>query len=392
MKDHTKAVTAGRPPMRSGSTVSHPVHHASTIFFETLDELMAVGQTMKGDGLTYAVHGTETTYAFEAAVTAIEGGYRTRICSTGAQALSGALLSFLSAGDHALIPDCCYGNTRDIATGLLARLGIEASFYDPLIGGGIRDLIRPETRVVFTESPGSQTFDVQDVPAIAEEAKRRGCVVMMDNTWASPLYFKPFEHGVDISIQAVTKYIGGHADLVMGAVTATEEHYPALQKGWYELGLSGAPDDAFLALRGLRTLPLRLPRHWATGVRIGEWLMERAEVAEVIHPAMPHDPGHALWSRDFLGAAGLFAFVLREDLSSREHLRALVEGRHHFGMGFSWGGFESLILPQRPKRTASPWPRPGRPRGQLVRIHAGLEEPDDLIGDLAEGFAAMARV
>ncbi|MCL5778941.1 cystathionine beta-lyase [Limibaculum sp. FT325] len=392
MKDATRAVTAGRNPDTSARIVNPPVYHASTVLFETLEDLKAVGKKRDGDSVTYGVHGTPGTYAFEEALGALEGGYRTRVCNSGAQALSGPLLSYLSSGDHVLIPDACYGNTRDLANGLLARMGIETSFYDPLIGGAIRDLIRDNTRVVFTESPGSQTFEVQDIPAIAEEARKRGCIVMMDNTWASPLYFKPFEHGVDVSIQAVTKYVGGHADLVMGAVTTTEAAYPALQQGWRALGLSGAPDDCFLALRGLRSLHVRLPRHAETGLKLGEWLMGRPEVAEVIHPAMPHDPGYRIWKRDFLGTTGLFAFTLDERLSSRAHVAALVDHLRLFGMGFSWGGFQSMILPTNPRRTATAWPRPGRPRGQLIRIHAGLEDANDLIDDLAEGFARLRRV
>jgi len=392
MKETTRAVLAGRRPKGQARTVNPPVYRASTILFDTVEEVKGTAKIRYGDGLTYGVHGTPTTFALEDAIAEIEGGFRTRLCSTGAQALSGPLLSFLSAGDHVLIPDCCYGNTRVIAQTLLARFGVAAEFYDPLIGGAIRDLMRPETRVVFTESPGSQTFDVQDIPAIAEEAKKRGAVVMLDNTWASPLYFKPFEHGVDVSIQAVTKYIAGHADLVMGAVTCTEAAYETLQPGWYALGLSGAPDDSYLALRGLHTMPLRLERHWQTGLALGEWLIERGEVAEVIHPAMEHDPGHRLWARDFSGAGGLFAFVLREEMSSPAHVAALCDHLELFGMGFSWGSFQSMILPSNPKRTASPWPRPGRASGQLVRVFAGLEDPGDLIDDLARGFERLSAV
>ncbi len=392
MKDATRAVTAGRSPGPDRRFVNPPVYHASTILFDDIAALAATEGTRKGDAVTYAVHGTPGTYAFEEALAALEGGYRTRICSAGAQALSGPLLAYLSAGDHALIPDACYGNTRDIAMGLLPRFGIEVDYYDPLVGAGIADLMRPNTRVVYCESPGSQTFEVQDIPAIAEAAHARGAIVMLDNTWASPLYFKAFEHGVDVSIQAVTKYVAGHADLVMGAVTATEAAYPTLQEGWYHLGLSGSPDDTFLALRGLRTIHLRLPRHWETGVALGEWLRARDEVAEVLHPAMPHDPGHAIWARDFMGAGGLFAFWLTERLSGRDQQAAFFGALDLFGIGFSWGSFQSMIMPVRPRRTASAWPRPGQPKGQLVRIHAGLEDLDDLRADLDRAFAAARAV
>jgi len=389
MKDATKAVTAGRRPHENHGAVNPPVYHASTILSPTLDAMMALSRVEDADATTYGVHGTPGTFAFEEAMAVLEGGFRTRLCSTGLTACTAPLLCFLSAGDHLLVPDNCYGPTRRFANKMLKRMGVETTYYDPLIGGGIRELMRDNTRAVFTESPGSLTFEVQDIPAIAEEAHRRGAVVMMDNTWASPLYFKAFEHGVDVSIQAVTKYVGGHSDLVMGSVTTTEAAYPPIREGWKELGLSGSPDDTFLAMRGLRTLAARLPRHWESGLRVGEWLKGRPEVAEVLHPAMEHDPGHALWRRDFLGASSLFGFVLDEGLSSHAHLAALLDGLELHGMGASWGGFESLLIPRNPPRSATDWPRPGRPKGQLMRIHVGLEDPDDLIADLAAGFERM---
>ncbi len=386
MKDATRAAHAGRRPGPDPRFVNPPVYHASTILFDSMADLKATGRIRSGDGVTYAVHGTPGTFALEQAIAEIEGGHRTRLCSAGAQALSGPLLAFLSAGDHLLMTDSCYGNTRDLCRGMLARMGVETTFYDPLIGAGIGELIRPETRVVYTESPGSQTFEVQDIPAIAEAAHAAGAVVMMDNTWASPLYFDAIGHGVDVSIQAVTKYVAGHGDLVMGAVTTTEAAYDTLQRGWYELGLSASPDDAYLALRGLRTMPLRLARHWETGVRLAEWLAGRPEIAEVIHPALEGDPGHALWRRDFRGAGGLFAVVLDAGLSDPERVAAFVDHLALFGLGFSWGSYQSMILPARPRRTATAWPRPGRPTGQLVRIYAGLEDAEDLIEDLAAGL------
>ena len=394
MKDATRAVTAGRRPEAHSGTVNPPVYHCSTILFPTVASLKASREVAPGDGVTYGVHGTPGTFAFEEAIRAIEGGFRTRLCNSGLQAVTMPLLSCLSAGDHLLMVDTAYGPTRTFCDGTLRRLGVETTYYDPLVGGGIRELIRPNTRVVFVESPGSWTFEVQDIPAIAEEAHQAGALVVMDNTWASPLYFKPFEHGVDISVQAITKYVGGHSDLVMGSVTATEEVYPKIQRGWQELGLCGSPDDVFLAMRGLRSLHVRLPQHWQAGLRLGHWLIERPEVAEVIHPAMEHDPGHAIWARDFLGASSLFAFTLREDFSSEAHLAALLDQLERFGMGFSWGGFESLLIPISPERlrTATPWPKPGRPKGQTLRIHVGLEDTDELIEDLKVGFARMRAV
>ncbi len=392
MKDATRATHAGRRPHDNHGMVNPPVYHASTILSPTLAALRELDATEDADATTYAVHGTPGTFAFEEAVAALEGGFRTRLASTGLLACAAPLLCYLSAGDHLLMVDTCYGPTRRFCHKMLKRMAIETTFYDPLVGGAIRDLIRPETKVVFTESPGSLTFEVQDIPAIVAEAKRRGCTVMLDNTWASPLYFKPFEHGVDVSIQAVTKYIGGHSDLVMGAVTTTEAAYPQLREGWKQMGLHGSPDDVYLAMRGLRTLAVRMPQHWKNGLVLAEWLAARPEVAEMLHPALPGAPGHELWQRDFLGAASLFSFVLRPEFSSEERLAALLDGLELFGMGASWGGFESLLSPRTPPRSAAPWPRPGRAEGQLMRIHVGLEDPDDLITDLEAGFQRMGRV
>jgi len=392
MKDATRATHAGRRPHDNHGVVNPPVYHASTILSPTLAALRELDATEDADATTYAVHGTPGTFAFEEALAALEGGFRTRLASTGLLACAAPLLCYLSAGDHLLMVDTCYGPTRRFCHKMLKRMAIETTFYDPLVGSGIRDLIRPETKVVFTESPGSLTFEVQDIPAIVAEAKRRGCTVMLDNTWASPLYFKPFEHGVDVSIQAVTKYIGGHSDLVMGAVTTTEAAYPQLREGWKQMGLHGSPDDVYLAMRGLRTLAVRMPQHWKNGLVLAEWLAARPEVAEMLHPALPGAPGHELWQRDFLGAASLFSFVLRPEFSSEERLAALLDGLELFGMGASWGGFESLLSPRTPPRSAAPWPRPGRAEGQLMRIHVGLEDPDDLIADLEAGFQRMGRV
>jgi cystathionine beta-lyase len=392
MKDATRATHAGRRPHDNHGVVNPPVYHASTILSPTLAALRALDAVEDADGTTYGVHGTPGTFAFEEAVAALEGGFRTRLASTGLLACAAPLLCYLSAGDHLLMVDTCYGPTRRFCNKMLKRMGIETTFYDPLIGGAIRDLIRPETKVVFTESPGSLTFEVQDIPAIVAEAKRHGCIVMMDNTWASPLYFKPLEHGVDVSINAVTKYISGHSDLVMGAVTTTEQAYPPLREGWKQMGLNGSPDDTYLAMRGLRTLAVRMPQHWKNGLVLAEWLAGRPEVAEVLHPALPGATGHDLWKRDFHGASSLFGYTLHPEFSSEAQLAALHDGLELFGMGASWGGFESLMKPSNIPFGATFWPRPGRPRGQLIRIHAGLEDTGDLIADLEAGFARMGRV
>ena len=307
------------------------------------------------------------------------------VVGSGKAAITATLLALLKAGDHLLIVDSVYAPTRRFADHTLSRFGIETTYYDPLIGHGIAELIRPETRVVFCESPGSVTFEVQDLPAIAEAAHAAGAVVITDNTWASPLYFKPFAHGADISIQAATKYVGGHSDLMMGVITTTEELHHRLQAPLYEVASVAAPDDCYLALRGLRTLAARLERHQRSALQLADWLSHRPEVAKVLYPALPGAPGHELWKRDFLGASGLFGFVLRP--CSKTQLAAMLDHMELFGMGYSWGGYESLLIPTHPEaiRTAVPW----RAEGPLLRIHVGLEDPADLIRDLEAGFARL---
>ncbi len=391
MKDGTKATHAGRRPKDYDGVVNPPVMHASTILYPTVEHMRSERTTRAGDSVTYGVHGTETTFALETAIRALEGGYRTRLQPSGLVACTLPLLAYASAGDHVLITDSVYGPTRAFCDGMLTRMGVEVEYYDPLIGGGIKQLLRKNTTVVWVESPGSWTFEVQDIPAIAEAAHTVGATVIMDNTWASPLYYKPFEHGVDVSTQAVTKYIAGHSDLVMGSVTCTEEAYDRFQRAQQETGICPSPDDVFLAMRGLRTIHVRLPHHMQAGLQVAEWLAGREEVAEVMHPALPTDPGHALWKRDFLGASSLFAFILKPEFSGPEGQAAMLDNMNLFGMGFSWGGFESLLIPIDPPkiRTATEWPRAGRAEGAVMRIHVGLEDVGDLIDDLDEGFARL---
>lgn len=390
-RDATLAAHAGRCPKKHFGTVNTPPYRASTILYPTLSSLRKHRSVPTGDAVTYGVHGTPGTFALEEAVAALEGGFRCRLAPSGLAAISGPLLSFLNAADHLLVADSVYGPTRIFCDGTLSRLGVSVEYYDPLAGAQVVDCFRPETRVVFMESPGSLTFEVQDVPAIAAAARAHGAVSMLDNTWGTPLHFKPFRHGVDISIHAATKYIAGHSDLVLGTVTANAEHYPALRRGWAELGLCASPDDAFLALRGLRSMSARLARHEESGLKIANWLLARDEVAGVLHPALPDDPGHVLWKRDFTGACGLFSFFLQRELSNEDALAKMLDGMEFFGMGYSWGGFESLLIPAepRPLRTATAWPRPGMPDGQMLRIHVGLEAPEDLMQDLDEGFARL---
>ncbi|MBM3566847.1 MAG: cystathionine beta-lyase, partial [Alphaproteobacteria bacterium] len=289
------------------------------------------------------------------------------------------------AGDHVLIPDAVYFPTRKLCNGLLAGWGVETTYYDPMIGGGIGRMIRPNTRLVFTESPGSLTFEVQDIPAIAEAARARGVPVAIDNTWSAGYYFQPFRHGVDISIQAATKFIAGHSDAMLGMITVRAGLYQRIKETVVATGVCAGAEECYLGLRGLRTLAARLPRHQETGLKIARWLKSRPEVARILHPALPECPGHDIWKRDFTGACGLFSVVFND--FPKAAVEAMLDGMELFGMGYSWGGYESLIIPVYPAkvRSATGWPH----KGPTVRIHAGLEDPDDLIADLEAGLARL---
>lgn len=382
MHDETRVTTLGRDPHRHHGIVNPPVYHASTILYPTLEALDA---PRTRDGYYYGRYGTPTTRALAEAVAALEGGDAGFVVGSGKTAITTVLLGLTRAGDHILVTDSAYQPTRGFADGVLRRFGVETTYYDPRIGAGIDELIRPNTRLVFTESPGSITFEVQDIPAIVAAAHRRDVPVVMDNTWSAGLYFKPFAHGVDVSIQAATKYVTGHSDVMLGTITTTEALRGPIQDAFNELAGAPGPDDCYLALRGLRTMATRLARHQETALEIARWLERRPEVEAVLHPALESHPDHALWRRDFTGSSGLFAFRLPP--VSRTALAAMLDHMELFGMGYSWGGYESLLIPTAPAkiRTAVPWPE----AGQLLRIHVGLEHPDDLIRDLEAGFARL---
>ena len=380
-KAETRLAHAGRAPARYHGFVNTPIYRGSTVLFPTLASLEANAQDF-----TYGRLGTPTVKALEEAIAELEGGTRTLLTPSGLSAIAAALLAFVSAGDEILVSDSVYRPTRRFCDHVLKRLGVRTIYYDPLIGSGIKKLLSAKTKLVFAESPGSQTFEVQDIPAIVKAAHDAGAVVILDNTWATPLYFKPFAHGVDVSIQAATKYIVGHADAMLGAITASEKVARAVEKSHEDLGLCPGPEDAYLGLRGLRTLSVRLARHQQSALELARWLKSRPEVARVLHPALPSDPGHALWRRDFTGASGLFAIILKP--ASHAALAAMLDGLSLFGMGYSWGGFESLILPFDPRdyRTATTW----EAEGPALRLHVGLEDVDDLKADLEAGFARLA--
>ncbi len=383
MDRETRLVHAGRDPERQEGIVNPPLYRASTILYPTMAAYEGRFER-RYTSYAYGIHGTPTTMALAEAVAELSGGARTVLLSSGLSAVTQALTAFLRRGDHLLIADTVYQPTRAFCQDVLARYGVDVTFYDPRVGADIAGLIRPTTRVVYLESPGSQTFEVQDVPAIAAAARARGAVVMLDNTWATPLHFRAFDHGVDVEIQALTKFVAGHSDLLLGAVTTrTEELYRAVRDGASTFGDCPAPDVCYEALRGLRTLAVRLRHHEASALRVAEWLARRPEVARVLHPALPDDPGHALWKRDFRGASSLFGVLLRT--GSVSAVAAMVDGLGLFKIGASFGGFESLIVPVRPDRTARPWREPGF----LLRLHVGLETVEDLIADLEAGLARL---
>jgi cystathionine beta-lyase len=391
MRDETKLIHAGREPEKFEGAVNTPVFHASTIVSGSVQEYHQKRKAWYNEvpGTYYGRFGTPTIDGLQDAIAGLEGGHRCVLYPSGLAACAGAMLAFLATGDHLLMTDSVYGPSRNFARGTLRRYGVNTSFFDPVVGSGIEKLLQPNTRVIYLESPGSLTFEVQDVPAIAEVAHRHGITVIIDNTWGTPLYFKPFAHGVDVSVQAATKYIVGHSDAMLGAVTCTKDAWPALRRSTYELGQTAGPDDVYLGQRGLRTMAVRLKQHWHTGLALAEWLERQPEVERVLHPALPSHPGHALWKRDFVGACGLFGVVLKGGIP--EHaLAALIDGLDLYAIGASWGGFESLIVPfdASEVRSATKWPYPG----PCFRVHAGLEHVDDLIADLDAGFGRLRKV
>jgi cystathionine beta-lyase len=377
----TRLVHAGRDPAEQHGFVNTPIYRGSTVLYPTVDDL----QHRRGR-YVYGTKGTPTTEALERAWTEISGAAGTVLTPSGLAAITVALMSCLKAGDHLLVTDSAYRPTREFCNGVLARFGVDTTYYDPLVGSGVAELFRSNTRAVLTEAPGSQSFEMQDIPAIAEVAHARGAVVLMDNTWATPLLFPPHERGVDLAIEAGTKYLSGGSDLLLGLVSANERTWPDLRRTFDQFAMCAGPEDVFLALRGLRTMALRLREHEAQALEMARWLQERREVQRVLHPGLETDPGHAVWKRDFRGASGLFSIVLKP--CSDQALARMLDGLELFGMGYSWGGFESLVIPFdcASYRTATAW----HPGGPALRFHIGLEDVDDLKSDLEAGFARLA--
>lgn len=377
----TELVLAGRAPFEYDGFVNTPIFRGSTILYPSYDDLIA-----HRGRYSYGRRGTPTTDALAKALAAFEKSAGVLLTPSGLSAISTALLAVVKSGDHILVVDTAYRPTRVVCDGILKRLGVETTYYDPLIGADIRSLFKKNTSAVYLEAPGSQSFEMQDVPAIAKTAAEHGAVTLMDNTWATPLYFRPHEHGVDISIQAGTKYLGGHADINLGTISVNAAHYKRVLQTHGDLGINPGPEDVFLALRGLRTMGVRLERHMASGLRVARWLAARPEVLRVLHPALESDPGHAIWKRDFSGACGLFAFILKPQYEQK--IVAFFDTLSLFGMGYSWGGFESLAIPFDCSgyRTATKW----NPGGPAVRLHIGLEDSEDLIADLEYALGQLA--
>ncbi len=388
LKRETRLTTLGRDSADGSGFVNPPLVRGSTVLHPSVDEMRerarrrAAGED--SSPVAYGLFGTPTHHAFCDALTALEGGFRSWALPSGLSACAIAILAYVQKGDHVLVPDSVYSPTRHFCRQTLARYGIETTFYPPCIGETIETLFRANTQVLFMESPGSLTFEVQDVPLLAQIARRHGAVSVIDNTWATPLYLQPLALGADVSVHAATKYIGGHSDLLIGTVTANQAAWPALRDAIHQFGLITSPDDCWLALRGLRSLAARLARHRENAEHLIGWLRDQPEVARVLYPALPDDPGHSLWCRDFRGASGLFGVVLSDSVTEGA-VQAMVDGLQLFGRGYSWGGFESLLVPARPERTAEalPW------SGQMFRISAGLEDADDLIADLRAGFERL---
>jgi cysteine-S-conjugate beta-lyase len=378
---NTRLAHDGYDPMSYHGFVNPPVVHASTVLFPDAASMVPGGQKY-----TYGTHGTTTTDALCAAIDMLEGSAATILLPSGLAAVTVPLLAFLSAGDHALIVDSVYFPTRRFANGMLKQLGVSVDYYDPAIGAGIAALIKPNTKVVFTESPGSNTFEMQDIPAIAQAAHAHDAIVMMDNTWATPLFFKPLDHGVDVSIHAATKYPSGHSDVLMGTVSANARCAARLKDANMQLGLCVSGDDAYQILRGLRTMGVRLERHQESALKLAQWLESDPRVAQVLHPALPSFPGHALWKRDFCGSSGIFSIVLNGGGAQQAH--AFLNALKIFGLGYSWGGYESLAVHVSiADRTIAKGPY----AGPILRLQIGLEDVVDLRADIERGLAATSH-
>lgn len=393
MSEATRIVHAGRHPEEQGWMVNPPIYQTSTIVFPKFEDLLHAERGYSNNDLVepyelkYGRYGTQTNFALERAIAEIDGGYNSFVTSSGAAAINTALVAFLGKGDHMLLVDNVYSPTRGFADKFLTKFGIETTYYDPSLGEDIEDLIQENTKVIFMESPGSLTFEVQDIPAICKVAKKHNIKTIVDNSWASGIYFKPLEHGADVVVTAVTKYINGHSDVMMGAITIRKELFLVMYEAFRYMAVTAAPMSSYLAQRGLRTMKVRMDHCYQSALEVARWLEKRPEVEKIFYPALESDPGHELWKRDFTGAAGIFTIMLDKKYS-KEALSNMLDNLSYYGMGYSWGGYESLILPINVEgvRTATKWPHGDK---ICLRISIGLEDVEDLKSDLAAGFERL---
>lgn len=395
MQETTRLVHAGRNPKEQGWMVNPPIYQTSTIVFPTLKDLLYAERGYSNNDLVepyelkYGRYGTQTNFALEKAIAEIDGGYNSFVTSSGAAAINTALVAFLKQGDHILLVDNVYSPTRSFADKFLKRLGIETTYYNPLIGADIKNLIQKNTKVIFMESPGSLSFELQDVAAICKVAKKHNVTTIVDNSWASGIYFKPLEHGADVVVTALTKYINGHSDVMMGAITVQEKHFRVMYEAFRYMAVTAAPFSAYMVQRGMRTTKVRMDHCFKSALELATWLEGRTEVLKVLYPALENDEGHKLWKRDFTGAAGIFTIVLDRKYSN-ESLARMVDKLRYYSMGYSWGGYESLILPIDPTnvRSATKWPYSNK---TCLRISVGLEGIEDLKADLEAGFKRLSK-
>jgi len=393
--ESTRIIHAGRHPKEQGWMVNPPIYQTSTIVFPTYKDFMYAERGYSNNDLVqpyelkYGRYGTQTNFALEQAIAEIEGGYNTFVTSSGAAAINTALIAFLKQGDHMLLVDNVYSPTRGFADKFLKKLGVETTYYDPKIGEDINKLIKKNTKIIFMESPGSQTFEIQDVALICKIAKKHNIVTILDNSWASGIYFKPFDHGVDVSVMALTKYINGHSDIMMGSITVQEKHFRIMYEAFRYMAVTASPYASYMVQRGLRTSKIRIDHCFKSALEMAKWLEGRPEVEKVLYPALESDDNHKLWKRDFTGAAGLFSVILDKKYSN-EALARMLDKLHYYGMGYSWGGYESLIIPFDATniRTATKYPYGNK---TALRINIGLEDVEDLKNDLELGFKRLRR-
>jgi cystathionine beta-lyase len=390
MKKDTQVVRAGQKKSRNAGIVNTPVFHASTVVFENTAALHVAADKALKKGekhLFYGRRGTPTHWTLQEAISELEGAVDTYLTPSGLSACTLAILGCVKTGEHLLMTDSVYEPTRSFCDGFLKQFGVETTYYDPAIGAGIAELMKPNTKAVFCESPGSHTFEIQDIPAISKAAHAKGALVLADNTWSSPLFCQPLKLGADVSIQAATKYVVGHSDAMVGTISVNDAARDDVASALSSIGITLAPDEAYLATRGLRTLSVRLKQHQENAMKVALWLEKQPNIKRVLYPALPSDPGHAIWKRDFSGATGLLGVFFEN--SSMDAVTAMIDGMELFPLGFSWGGYESLICPSNPakSRTAKAWPE----KGPGIRLHIGLEDPEDLIADLEKGFARFKK-